>query len=84
MGPESDLSSSPGKKNIRMMPLLLRNFPYAVHKVQSLAKIRKLEGLAEVVFAHGAPPLDLLEVRFQFLALERRNSTLARHTRFAG
>src|ERR1041385_5270037 len=57
--PESDFCLTPRKKNVRMVPLLLRNLAYPVHKSERLAEIRKLEGLAKMMFAHDAPAIDL-------------------------
>ena len=58
--PGRDFDSSPGQKDVWVMPLLLSKFTYTVYKIKCSAKIGKLEGLSDVVFFDDVPPIDLL------------------------
>ena len=53
------LDSSPSKKNVWVVALLLRELPYAIYKLESSAKVGKLKDLRDVVFFDDVPPIDL-------------------------
>jgi hypothetical protein len=57
--PGRDLDSSPSKKNVWVVPLLFREFTYAVYKLESSAKVGKLKDLGDVMFFDDVPLIDL-------------------------
>ena len=75
------LDFSPGKKDVWVVPLLLRKLTYSIHKLEGSAKVGKLEGLRDVVFLDDVPPVDLLLKFGEILALERRHASTARNAR---
>ena len=58
--PCRDLDSSPSKKNVWVVALLLRKLTYAIYKPESSTKVGKIEDLRDVVFFNNVPPIDLL------------------------
>ena len=80
--PGRDLDFSPGKRDVWMMPLLLRQLTNVVYKLEGFAKIGKLEGLGDVVFVDDVPPIDLLLKCGELLTLERRHPSTARNACF--
>src|SRR5260370_2458965 len=80
--PGRDLDFSPGKKDIWVVPLLLRKLAYAVYELEGFAKVGKLEGLRDVVLLNYIPSVHLLLQRGEFLTLERRHSSSARDACF--
>ena len=58
--PGRDLNSSPGKKDVWVVPLLLGKLTYAIYKLEGSAKVGKLEGLDDVMLFDDVPPIDLL------------------------
>src|SRR5712692_4797132 len=60
---------SPGKRDIWVVPLLLRKLTYAVYELQCFAKVGKLESVCNVVFFDDLPAVHLLFERDEFLAL---------------
>ena len=80
--PRRDLDFSPGKKDIWVVPLLLRKLAHAVYELQRFAKVGKLEGLRDVVFFDDVPAIHLLFEGGKLLTLERRHSSSARDACF--
>src|SRR5258705_7065020 len=70
-------SSLLGKKDIWVVPLLLRKFTHAVHKPEGFAKIWELECLSEVVLVYHIPSIHLLLQRGEFLTLQRWDAATA-------
>jgi hypothetical protein len=58
--PGSDLDFSSGKEDVWVVPLLLGKLTYAIYKLESSAKVGKLEALRDVVLFDDVPPIDLL------------------------
>ncbi len=54
-----------------MVPLLFRELTYPIYKLEGPAKVRKLEGLRDVVFFDDVPPIDLLLKYREILTFER-------------
>src|SRR5712692_5343958 len=69
--PGRDLDFSPGKEDVWVVPLLLRELAYAVHELESLAKVGKREGLRDVVLLNHIPSIHLLFDGGKLLTLER-------------
>jgi hypothetical protein len=80
--PGRDLDFPPGKENVWVVPLLLCKFAYAGYEFEGFAKVRKLEGLRDVVLVNYIPSVYLLLQRGKFLTLERRHPSSARHACF--
>ena len=57
--PGRDLDFSPGKEDVRVVPLPLRKLTYSIHKIECVAKVQKLEGLRDVVFRNDIPSVHL-------------------------
>ena len=60
---------SPSKRDVWVVPLLLRKFAYAVYEREGSAKVGKREGLRDVVPLNHIPSLDLPLQRGEFLTL---------------
>src|SRR5260370_42034591 len=58
--PGCDIDFSPGKRDVWVVSLLLSKLTHAIYEFESSAKIRKLEGLRDVMFFDDVPPIDLL------------------------
>jgi hypothetical protein len=56
--PGRDLDSSPSKKNVWVVALVLRELAYASCKLESFAKVGKLKDLGDVMFFDDAPPVE--------------------------
>ncbi len=79
--PGRDLNFSPGKEDVWVVSLHLGKLPYAIYKLESSAKVRKLEGLRDVVLLDDVPPVDLLLKYGEILTLERGHPSAARNAR---
>src|SRR5713101_2445896 len=75
--PGCDLDFSPGKRDVWVVPLLLRKLAYTVYEREGFAKVGKLEGLRDVVFFDDVPAVHLHLQRGEFLTLERRHTATA-------
>lgn len=75
--PGRDLDSSPGKEDVRVVPLFFRKISSLVDEFEGFAKVGKLEGLRDVVLLDHIPAVHLLLQRGEFLTLERRHSSSA-------
>ena len=87
MRPQGDLYLAPGEQDVGMMPLLLRNLPNPVYKIQGLLEVGEGKRARDVVLADDLPmrPLRELLVKVsEFLAFQRRHSAAARHTSLTG
>ncbi len=82
MRPGRDHNSSPGKKDVWVVPLLLGKLTYAIYKPEGSAKVGKLKGLRDVMFFDDVPPIDLLLKYGKILALERGHPSTARNACF--
>ena len=60
---------SPGKRDVWVVPLLLRQFAYAVYEREGAAKVGKRKGLRDVVPLNHIPSVDLPLQRGEFLTL---------------
>jgi len=80
--PGRDLDFSPGKEEVRVVPLLLRKLAYAVYELQGFAKVWKPEGLRKVVFFDDVPAVQLFFEGGKLLTLERRDAATAWDTGF--
>ena len=60
---------SPGKRDVWVVPLLLRKLAYAVYEREGSAKVRKREGLRDVVPLNHIPSVDLPLQSGEFLTL---------------
>jgi hypothetical protein len=80
--PGRDLDFSPGKEDVRVVPLFFRKISNLVDEFEGFAKVGKLEGLRDVVLFNYIPFVHLLLQRGEFLTLERRYSSSARDARF--
>ena len=69
--PSRDLDFSPGKRDVWVMPLLLRQLTNVIYELEGFAKVRKLEGLRDVVPLNHIPSVDLPLQRGEFLTLQR-------------
>ncbi len=81
--PSRDLDFSPGEEDVWMMTLFLRKFTYAVYEREGFTKVRKLEGLRDVVLFDNAPAIHLLLQGNEFLTLERRDASPAGYACFS-
>jgi len=79
--PGRDLDFSPGKEDVWVVPLLLGKLTNAIYKLEGSAKVRKLEGLRDVMFFDDVPPVDLLLKYGEVLTLERGYPSPARNAR---
>jgi len=75
--PGRDLDFSPGKEDVRVVPLFFRKISSLVDEFEGFAKIGKLEGLRDVVPLNHIPAVHLLLQRGEFITLERRHSSSA-------
>ncbi len=75
--PGRNLGFSPGKKDVRVVPLFFRKISNLVDEFEGFAKVGKLEGLRDVVPLNHIPAVHLLLQRGEFLTLERRHSSSA-------
>ena len=80
--PGRDLDFSPGKEEVRVVPLLLRELAYAVYELEGFAKVGKREGLRKVVFFDDVPAVHLLFEGGKLLTLEWWDAAAALHTGF--
>jgi hypothetical protein len=71
------ISTFPGKKDIWVVPLLLRKFTHAVHKPEGFAKIWELERLSDAVLVYHIPSIHLLLQRGEFLTFQRWDAATA-------
>ncbi len=67
--PGGDLDFSPGKEDVWVVPLLLRELAYAVYEREGSAKIGKREGLRDVVFLNNIPSVHVLLQRTELFTL---------------
>ena len=67
--PGCNSDSSPGKRDVWVVPLLLRKLTYAVYERESCTKVKKREGLSNVVPFNHIPSVDLPLQRGEFLPL---------------
>ena len=58
--PGCDIDFSPGKQDVWVVSLLLSKLAHAIYEFESSAKIRKREGLRDVMFFDDVLPIDLL------------------------
>jgi hypothetical protein len=75
--PGRNLDFSPGKEDVRVVPLFFRKISSLVDEFEGFAKVGKLEGLRDVVLLNYIPVVHLLLQRGEFLTLERRHSSSA-------
>ena len=80
--PGRDLDFSPGKEEVRVVPLLLRKLAYAVQELEGFVKVGKREGLRKVVFFDNVPAADLLFEGGKILTLDRWDAATAWDTGF--
>ena len=57
--PGCDIDSSPGKRDVWVVSLLLSKLTHTIYKIESSAKIGKLEGFRDVMFFDDVPRIDL-------------------------
>jgi len=74
--PGRDLDFSPGKEDVRVVPLFFRKIS-SFDEFEGFAKVGKLEGLRDVVLLDHIPAVHLLLQKGEFLTLERRHSSSA-------
>jgi len=67
-----------------MMSLFLGDRSHAVHKIQSLLKVRKSEFAVKVMLVGGSPLRDIAEEYFEFFSPQGRYSAAAGNTLFVG
>ena len=67
-----------------MMSLFLGHRSHAIHKIQSLLKVRKSEFSAKVMLVGGSPLRHIAEEYFEFSSLQGRYSAAAGNTLFVG
>jgi len=82
--PSGDFRFSPGKKDIRVMPLRFGDLADLVDKRECLPKIRELKGAREVMRVHNLPVRHLFRQSLKRLAGERRCSPPAGFASFRG
>ena len=70
MRPGRDLDFSPGKEDVRVVPLFFRKISSLVDEFEGFAKVGKLEGLRDVVFLNNIPSVHLLLQSGEFLTFE--------------
>jgi hypothetical protein len=70
---------SPGKQDIRVMALLLRNCTHFIHERECLHEIRKFKRSGNVMAVHNRPLRHLRCESFQFFSGKRRHAAPARH-----
>ena len=75
--PGRDLDFSPGKEDVRVVPLFFRKISSLVDEFEGFAKVGKLKGLRDVVFFDDVPAVHLHLQRTEFLTLERRHTATA-------
>jgi hypothetical protein len=75
--PECDFGLAPGEKDVRMMTLIFGHFADAVHEIQRLLEIGKLEGSCEVMFVDDFPVRQLMAQVMQSRAFESGNIAAA-------
>ncbi len=68
-GPGRNPRLSPSKRDVWVVPLLLRKLANAVYEREGSAKVGKREGLRDVVPLNHIPSLDLPLQRGEFLTL---------------
>ena len=81
--PARDPDFSPGKRDIWVVTLLLREFAYAVYEFQSFPKVGKHKGLRDVVFFNDAPAVHLRLQGGELFPLEWRDASSARDACFS-
>jgi hypothetical protein len=64
------------------MPLLLRQLTNVIYELEGFAKVRKLEGLRDVVFFDDVPTVHLCFEGGELLTLERGHPSTARNACF--
>jgi len=67
--PDCNPDLSPSKRDVWVVPLLLRKLAYAVYEREGAAKVEKREGLRDVVPLNHIPSVDLPLQRGEFLTL---------------
>ena len=67
--PDCNPDLSPSKRDVWVVPLLLRKLAYAVYERKGAAKVGKREGLRDVVPLNHIPSVDLPLQRGEFLTL---------------
>src|ERR1700723_3029679 len=72
MRPRGNFRLPPPQKNIRVMPLVLRNRPHLVHKRERLLKIRKRERPHNMMPIHYLPLRHFLRQPLQLFSSQRR------------
>jgi hypothetical protein len=82
--PGRELDSSPSKKDVWVVALLLGELTYAIYKLESSAKVGKPEDLGDVVFFDDVPLIDLLLKYGEILTFERRRPSAARNACLGG
>ncbi len=75
--PGRDLDFSPGKEDVWVVPLLLRELAYLVDKLERFMKVGKREGLRDVVLLNHIPSIHLLFDGGKLLTLERGHPSAA-------
>jgi len=63
------ISTFPQASNVWVVSLLLSKLAHAIYEFESSAKIRKREGLRDVMFFDDVPPIDLLLKSGELLTL---------------
>ena len=77
--PDRNLDFSPDEEDVWMVALFLRKFTHAVCEREGFAKVGKLKGLHNVMLFDNAPAIHLPLQGDEFLTLERRDASSARH-----
>ncbi len=75
---------APGKRQIRMVPFLLRNRTYAVHELEARLEIGKQKTFRDVVLFHDLPVRQLLCVGQQGLPCKGWHAPAAGDAMFRG
>src|SRR5437879_4963321 len=77
MREDLDPDFAPGKRQVRMMALLLGHLPHAIDVVESLPEVREEKALFEVVLLDDLPIGNLGRQFPEFLSLQRRRAAHA-------
>ena len=77
--PDRNLDFSPAEEDVWMVALFLRKFTHAVYEREGFAKVGKLKGLRNVMLFDNPPAIHLPLQGDEFLTLERRDASSARH-----
>ena len=80
MSPNCDLSPTPTKTDVWMMPLLFRQLADAVNKLLGLAKVSELKILSQVVLIDHFPSIQFAKKVSYLLTLEWRDAPTTRDT----